>query len=189
MEKYRNIEVRVQELLETRNYDALSSEEREWVHQLMTEQEYNRRRVILEESKNLHPQAVPKPLVLKNEQRGVVVPLYQAVAGMAAAIVLTFFLVRMEKVEVDSSEPKVVAHTDTVYQDRLKLDTIYIIERESAHNRNTTPKTDAAPVAEMNTTPGTLNTVPLNQLDLENKGSSAVNDESLSLIRNFRGLN
>jgi hypothetical protein len=189
MEKYRNTEVEVQELLETKSYEALNAVERECVHVVMSREEYEKRRLILNESKKLRTQAAPRPLVLPAQEKGRVVPLYQAVAGVAAAVILTFFLMRMNSVEISADEPKIVAHTDTVYQERLRVDTIYLIEKEQVRVQAAAQKLNNTAAVEMNPAPGNLNAIPLNRLDLENKGTSAENDASLSLIRNFQGLN
>lgn len=189
MEKYSNSEAQLQELLETKSYGSLTKDERELVHELMTEEEYSRRHKILAESGKLIVQVVPRPLQLPRQRKGVVVPLYQAVAGIAAAVVLTVLLVRMDRSEIQAGDPKIVATTDTVYQERLRVDTIYVVEKERNTQYARPGGTSSVTKVELSSAPGDLLTIPLNRMDLENKGSSALDDASLSLIRNFQGTN
>jgi hypothetical protein len=184
---------RLQTLLESKAFKALSDDERAFVLTHLSMEEYMLQHTILFESKELHDAYEPRALMLNEKKRGVVIPLYQAIAGVAAAVIISFFIFRSETTTVLPEEKTILAQTDTVYVDKMLIDTVVeyrtrYIERDAQttySNEVTSAQIDKTPAVSLS--PPVL--LQLSSMDLTNKGDAGINDESIGLLNAYFGSN
>lgn len=190
MEKEINADqLRLQALVESRAFAELSEEEKAFVLAHMSERGYELQHRIIGESKFIMVDEEPRKLsVAPMARKGRVVPLYQAVAGIAAAIVLTILFVHeSQEGELEMNNP-VLALTDTVYVDRTEYDTI--IQYQTKYIVQSVPEDpDLICCTPSTTQSSNLNFLPIGNYNLKNKGSSASEDESLTHVVNFSRIN
>ena len=192
MEKNLNEQqTRLQELLETKSFEQLSTEEKEFVLKLLTKDAYELRRQVLVVSADVYEEGEPLPLVLPVANKGVVIPLYQAVAGIAAAILLSFFLFRGETIYKEINEGVLVAEVDTVFVDKNIYNTDTVVEYRREYVDRIIERTVSSPVATVKekNVPVFVGGAPqiptLSSMDLGTKGTPAANDETLSLVGDY----
>lgn len=127
-----NIPVELFDLLETRSFDELSAEQRLVVLKWMTEEEYRMHQMITEESESLDyfvpettPLTIPTPIVPVWKKP---IPIWQALSGIAAALLLFFFLPRKTEYIESVSEPTQIVKVihDTIVK-QLPPDTIFTV--------------------------------------------------------------
>ncbi|MDX2361647.1 MAG: hypothetical protein QNK23_12640 [Crocinitomicaceae bacterium] len=177
------------ELIESKSFESLTEEEKGFVLEHMSEEEFNLQRKILLETKAMDDDVVPLPLIIPNKKRGIVIPLYQAIGGIAAAVLLSFFLLRTETTIEIPGEQLIVAQTDTVYVDKVIVDTIIeyrteFIERAVNENTAITENTNSTSQPMFGSSTSEL--PDLSTLDLSNRGTSAINDETYNLLEGVR---
>lgn len=138
-----NIPVELFDLLETHSFEELSEEQRLFVLKWMTKEEYRMHQMIAKESELLDysvPQ--PAPLIISTPVVPVwkrTIPIWQALSGIAAALMIFFFLPRKTEYIESIAEPvqivKVIHDTivkqlppDTVFTASTKfvIDTVFI---------------------------------------------------------------
>lgn len=179
-----------QELIESKDFDQLTNQERAFVLKVSSESAYRFERSIVLESKTVYGDFEPQALVIPSEKKAVGVPLYQLVLAVAASFVLGFFLFRSTATVIESGNVETIAVTDTVYVEKLKVDTVF--QTETMYVR----VPEQAPCAQFSTETATeqKNTVfgkqPQIQADfsdatLANKGTSASNDETLVFVKDW----
>jgi len=185
---------KLQALLESKAFETLSDDERVFVLNHLSKEEYILQRTILIESKQLHDAYEPRPLLLNDKKRGVVIPLYQAIGGIAAAVIISFFIFRSETTIVLPEEETILAQTDTIYVDKMLIDTVVeyrtkYLERDS----QSTYSGEVNPAKLDNNIPAVNFSAPalpqLSSMDLTNKGSAGINDGSISLLNDYFGSN
>lgn len=114
--------------LEQKNFDELSVAEKNRVVILITVEEYKIRRQIIISSREKDENLIPLPLVLPTKKSGIVIPLYQAMLAVAAAVLVMFFL-QFPYSNIDgmnnTKEIKYVSVTDTIKEIEYVYDTIY----------------------------------------------------------------
>ena len=180
---------RIQALIETKKFEALTAKEREFVLKHLSQEEYSLQHAILVESSELYDDHEPRPLILPQESKGIVIPMYQAVAGIAAAIILSFFLFRGGEIKGETNESTLLATTDTVYVDKVVHDTV--VEYQTKYVDRVVVKTveksdgTATPVNSCGISISAPVLPSLNSMDLENRGTTAANDETLTLVDDF----
>ena len=128
----------LEELLWQKNYEQLNSEEREWVDQQISPEEYYQMRATLLSShqalqtertkaapevgqqlrQHFRQQAPRSPL---QKAASYQIPAWQAVA---ASILFLFFFAQMSKVNSPSPEQVIVYHTDTIYKE-VPVEAVY----------------------------------------------------------------
>lgn len=127
-----NIPVELFVLLETRLFDELSEDQRSFVLKWMTEEEYRMHQMIMEESESLDysvpesaPLVIPGPVVPIWKKP---VPIWQALSGIAAALLIFFFLPRKTEYIESMAEPTQIVRVihDTIVK-QLPPDTIFTV--------------------------------------------------------------
>ncbi len=192
---------RLFDLIASKAYGSLNTEERTFVDQHISEQEYDLQRMILDSTEELeYPTAVPLVLETKPEKPAILmrgIPLYQVLIG-AACLLLGFFLFSGKSgidfqlidqpfgISLQNSSPVVQVVHDTVYEVAPNLhspaamlsqlsansvDTVYVIQREQYEK--STRMLDA--------TVPSLN-LQLSENLVESKGSSSKEDKSAALL-------
>lgn len=185
-------------LIESTPYEKLSSAEKSFVLNEISEQEYRLQHAILTKSDELDKNIpTPLPLVLEEKKSVLLtpVPLYQSLIGIAAAAVLLFFILPSGTKEIVTVTTP-VAQVDTVYLEKQSIDTVVKIEYRDRiiEKKIKQPRTDYKNYVSIEKPPvdlgvGLPQTPDLSSASLVNKGVSANGDETLELIRNFRMSN
>ncbi|MBL4862870.1 MAG: hypothetical protein JKY09_07640 [Crocinitomicaceae bacterium] len=186
-------------LLETKMFSELNSRDKELVINEMTREEYELQGRLISESTNLYEDAEPKPLVLQEEKKGLLIPipLYQAIASIAATLVVSYFIFSSGPERLNEVEPITFASTDTVYIEKQIIDTLVEYRTKYVNryiNVQSEPDQVVQSIASDHSSAGFLNTtIPdlpeLKELDLVNLGSSMASDETLFLIEGFDASN
>ena len=182
-------QMRLLALVESRAFAELSAEEKAFVLTHMSERGYEQEHHLMYECKSIPVDVEPRKLIVPpTTGKGRVVPLYQAVAGIAAAIVLTFLLVHEGQENALETNDPILALTDTVYVDRTEYDTIvqYQIKYILQHAQESTGMVCGSTST---TESSNLNFLPIGNYDLKNRGSSASDDESLTQVVDFSRIN
>lgn len=194
MDKYLNQEQeQIQFLIETKVYEDLSSDERKLVLKEMSSDEFKLRALAVTEAKFIYSDVEPHPLILKEEKKGVLIPipLWQAAASVAAAVLISFFLFRTNETITIEKEAPLYAVADTVYIDRQIIDTVVeyktqFVNRYISSNDDeliTVSTVENKQIENLSTKSNTQQQIAdLDPRKLENKGSSISNDETFSLI-------
>lgn len=115
-----NIPTSIFDLIETTTFDELTQEQQEQVLQWMTEEEYRMHQLITNEAETLVyeiPPAAPLHVPAKSVPFWKKpIPIWQAVAGVAAAFLIVFFLPRnIEQIEGESTQIVNVIY-DTIFK-------------------------------------------------------------------------
>lgn len=190
MDKFINEqEQRILELVETKTFSELSDDERILVLNHFTQQEFDLQHLLIHETKSLTEELHPKPLVLNEKKSGLVIPLYQAIIGVAASLIISFLLFQAKQSPISESKNVELAIADTVYIEKQVLDTvikyeyvdrIVFVDAENKVSENA-PKTPKTP-NQQGITIAQPFVAPLDELKLQNKGLTLVNDETYSLV-------
>lgn len=187
MDKFINEqEQRILELVETKTFSELSDEERILVLNHFTQQEFDLQHLLIHETKSLTDELHAKPLVLNEKKSGLVIPLYQAIIGVAASLIISFLLFQAKQSPISESKNVELAIADTVYIEKQVLDTVikyeYVdrivfvdAENKVSENAPKTPNQQGITIAQPFV-------APLDELKLQNKGLTLVNDETYSLV-------
>ena len=186
-----------QELIESTDFDQLSNSEKAFVLGLSTEDNFRLERSILLESKTVHEEIEPLALILEDEKKAIVIPLYQTILAVAAAFVLGFLLFRSNENPAKIENNQVLAKADTVYVEKLILDTIIQTKTEYIQLAAKKSPNEVLPRQSnpsINNPSSVLSSQSSFQSDLSsttlaNKGTSAANDETLTLMENWVGPN
>jgi hypothetical protein len=124
-----NIPAELFDLLEIHSFDELSEKQRSFVLKWMTEEEYRMHQMITEESESLDysiPQAaplvIPAPTVPVWKKP---IPIWQALSGIAAALLIFFFLPRKTEYVAEPTQIVKVIHDTIVKQ--LPPDTVFTV--------------------------------------------------------------
>lgn len=196
-----SIDNRLFDLLESFTFDALNEDDKLFVLTHMTEQEFrNQQKIIAATDELEYPAVVPLPLAIPNKKGGfwmAPVPLYQLLAGVAAAIIAVVLLWPKNQEGIQSMYTLNSNIADTVYHTKLVHDTVYKTEIEKIYiSKNVEPKTvyvdcdlsnSKGPkrMLEVNTNG---NSPSINPNDLTSKTNSMKNDETLKLLPEARGF-
>ena len=176
------------ELVETKSFTELSDAERAFVLEQMTQAEFELQRHLINQTREMVEDLDPKPLQLAEKKSGpfILIPLYQAVIGVAATLILSFLFIESGQSPVSEHKNMELAIADTVFIEKQIVDTVVkyeyidrVVHTEcetfvSANSHSTPIKHDIAitkPVVP-----------PLNELNLHNKGVSLVDDKTFSLV-------
>lgn len=182
-----------QELIESKDFDQLSNRENAFVLGRSTEANYQLERTVLLESKILHQEVEPLPLILEDEKKAIVIPLYQTILAVAAAFVLSFLLFRSNGSTTGIQENQPLASTDTVYVEKQIIDTVFQTKTEYIKlvTEKTIIKEANCPQSNDNMSAVLSNqsnfVSDLSATALANKGTSAANDETLVLMEGWVG--
>lgn len=184
-----------QELIETKDFDQLSNAERSFVLEQSTENNFRLERTVLLESKIAYQEVEPRALILEEEKKGIVIPLYQTILAIAAAFVLAFFLFRSTGSTIKINNNQTLATTDTIYVEKRIVDTI--IQTKTEYIRLGEKEAQIVKV-EVKCPQSNESSVLSNQSSfitdlssatLANKGTSAANDETLGLMEEWGAPN
>ncbi len=171
---------RLLEYLESREYNELTAEEKQWVDQYISEEEYSLRRTIVVAATEMPQTEVPRPLILP--QKTPPIPLFlTAFSSAAAAAILVFLFVKSENLkEVHFESPQPVAQTDTVYIEQIRIDTL--IDSVFVPYAVKVPES----VAQVQIPEFQMNTLPppgIRSEDLVNSGVASADDSSENRFR------
>ena len=173
----------LEKLLASKAYEALSDKEKEEVHALISAEEYRLRRTLIEQSASLDDELVPLPLKTEKKQnKAVVIPLNQAVAGIAAAVVITFFLVNKQEINIDWDTAQTLAVTDTVIVEKERIDTIIQYETKYVDRIVEVPQKKSQDLVV--STSG-VSAPELSALSIGNKGNAMSKDATTALVNDL----
>jgi hypothetical protein len=130
MEKEMNQnEERLLELMETKAFTALSATEKKFVLTMTFEEEYVIQYQLMQDSADFDDDLEPKALILPaKKRRGVVIPLYQTIGAVVAAVVISFFVFRSNDIVINEVEGPKIASVDTVFVELASVDTVFDTE-------------------------------------------------------------
>ncbi len=190
---------RLFDLIESKPFEELNSEERDFVLKQITEEEYSLHRSIHSSAEELEfEEAIPAPLVLPAAKKPILartVPLYQVLIGAACLLVGFFifsnrkgnpidiqFLENPVQVTLTNAPGEVKIIHDTI-REKLGLrspiqvvrDTVTLVQTVFV-NRNETRMLEAG---------NTFGSIPLDKTLLETKTLSAKDDGSVKLLPNL----
>lgn len=139
MDKHLNTEeLKFQSLLEQKNFDELSEEEKSFVVSFSSEEEYVLQRKIITNASHLYESnnVVAPPMAISNEVVNSIwfkkAPVYQTLLAVAATVVI-MLLLRTPQDSLVNKEvvTEYVTQTDTVYETKLVRDTfVEYVDRE-----------------------------------------------------------
>ena len=182
-----------QELIEAKDFDQLSNSEKAFVLGQSTENNFRMERTVLVESKIGYAEIEPRPLILEEEKKGLVIPLYQTILAVAASFVLGFFFFRSNGTTTVIQKSQTLAAADTVYVEKLIVDTV--IQTKTEYIRLAVKQNEQTNIEFQSTQAiGNPSSVLSNQASFEadlssatlaNKGTSAANDETLVLMEGW----
>lgn len=176
-------ENQVFDLLETKDFQELNSDERTLVLSVLTQSDYELQRTIILAAANSESEMAP-PLVLPAEKRKVL-PIWLASACSAAAAAILVFLMMpsSDTLEIEMASITIPTVKDTLIVQNTVTDTVidyhYIKVKEEADD---CCPTNADLVQIPNFSNGGAN-IPVRENDLVNRGVSAANDADLDAFR------
>lgn len=185
MDKFINEqEQQIMELVETKTFNELSDDERILVLKHFTQEEFDLQHRLLYETKSLTEELDPKPLILSERKSGIVIPLYQAIIGVAATLIISFLLFQVKQSPISEIKNVELAIADTVYIEKQVHDTVikYVNRVVTVETEKIVSKNTPASSNEQGITIAQPFMLPLNKLNLQNKGLALVNDETFSLV-------
>ncbi|XOV67516.1 MAG: hypothetical protein ACFHU9_18025 [Fluviicola sp.] len=179
--KREETELQVFDLLETKDFDTLSAEERSLVLSILSESEYQLQRRIIVESEGSE-EIIAGPLVLPT--RSSVVPIWVAslCSAAAAAIIVFLMMFSEENIEVREFTASPTVIHDTLIVENKVTDTIvdYKIIRLKPSIQNK-PEANLVQVPEVIS--GAPNVPPMREEELVNSGVSAANDATAASFK------
>lgn len=184
-----------QKLIESKDFNQLSNSEKAFVLGMSTENNFRLERTVLVEAKIAYQEIEPRPLILKEEKKAIVIPLYQTILAVAASFVIGFLLFRSDGNTTEIVNGQSLATTDTVYVEKLVFDTIiqtkieYIQLAVKQENRNEVQSVQSSDNTSSVLSSQTSFEADLSSTTLANKGTSAANDETLVLMEDWAGPN
>jgi hypothetical protein len=189
---------RLIDLLEGKDFNELSVQERNWVLSQISEEEYSKQRLlILDLSDALKPEddnLIPAPLVLPSKGAIRTIPLYQAAMSVAAMalLLISIFSLFGNQTEIINNTEYIVKH-DTVEVEKTIYDTvfqtiekkIYISKEVAVPAENTECYIEESRLLESNPS---INLPTINLVEIENTGTSLKDDATAILITNYLNL-
>lgn len=180
-----NDELALMELIESKSFDALNLKEQAFVLSLISKNEYEVQHDILKEVAHLEESTMARPLVLPTK-KGFVVPLYQAIGGVAAAVVISFFVFKGDTYIYDSSESVQTARIDTLYIENTIVDTIIEYQKEYV-DKIVVAQEKASSNVQLSENVSITSFVSTNDLPVtKNKAHSLATDEMFALVKDLR---
>ena len=181
-------EQQIMELVETKTFAELTEVERLLVLKYLTQEEFDLQHRLVNETKFLINDLDPKPLQLDQKNSGifVLIPLYQAVIGVAASVIISFLLFQPEPLDISNNGNMKLAKTDTVYVEKQLYDTVVIdkfVDRVVTIESKKNDFINASASNKQDITIGEPIVPSLNKLDLQNKGLALMHDETYSLVQ------
>jgi hypothetical protein len=191
-----NNEMIWQELVESKDFDQLTNAEKAVVLAMSTEANYRLERAAILEAQSIYVTPEPRPLIIEEEKKGIVIPLYQAILAVAAAFVLGFFLFKTTQTLPSNEKVEPIAETDTVWVENRIIDTVIqtkieyvqLAAKSPSPNKEEPSEEKTSPVAEESISPSAIlvNQISfetdLSSATLANKGTSASKDETFIFI-------
>jgi len=198
MDKYlNNKEELLFDLIEQKQFDQLSSDEKQLVLSLITEEEFNLRKMLISTAPSTFEDevAIPAPLVIPQSSTTPFwkkpIPLYQVF--MAAAIVAFLWLVIPLNQSGADTHTEYIVQTDTVEVEKWQIDTVFqttekpiYLEREVVVDNTIQPTQKEEPRLLL---PGPSSPIYLNENDISNNGSSLSGENSSALLPAFESEN
>lgn len=175
------------ELVETTRFEELTPAEIQFVEANGGESKFRLDQRAINDAKDIY--FIPEPRNLElNEKKGIVVPLYQTLLAVAAAVVISFFVFRMnDTVNVKFNQP--IAIADTVYVEKTIVDTVVQAETKFLTKYITVPADCPSPsikAAQPTFVKSQPNFNPdFSSLTLSNSGRPASKDETFNLVENW----
>ncbi len=181
-------EQQIMELVETKTFAELTEVERLLVLKYLTQEEFDLQHRLVNETKFLINDLDPKPLQLDQKNSGifVLIPLYQAVIGVAASVIISFLLFQPEPLDISNNGNMKLAKTDTVYVEKQLYDTVVIdkfVDRVVTIKSKKNDFKNASASNKQDITIAEPIVPSLNKLDLQNKGLALMHDETYSLVQ------
>ncbi len=189
------------ELLESKDFSQLSPDESSYVLEHMSKEDYIlRRSVIVETAQDNDTPSLPSSIdkavfaYLEENDDTPIIPIWQSkgfamMLSAAVAAILVWIILPFKDVEIIKGETKetTVYQTkiDTVFQEKLKLDTI-VVEKPQIVYVSNTPKAPqnqmCTPIEIKQSNPSVAQSsqpaIDISNIDLSNKGSSAKSDNN-----------
>lgn len=196
MDKYlTNDEERLFDLIEHTDADQLTADERAFVERHLTLAEYAlQHRLVVEAAFVSDPVPEPAPLAIAappaNRITGKTVPLYQAIAAVAATVALFLSLWPDQSAPTQVGESGTrLSKTDTIYRTKIIVDTVirYIERREKHYAEHMPDRQPDAMVQSAQLRILEAGPIPLPELTEElirTKGSSLKDDEETGGVLN-----
>lgn len=184
-----------QELIEAKAFNQLSNTEKAFVLSVSSEENYRLERAVIVESKGVYVAEEPRPLILTEKKKAVIIPLYQALIAVAASFVVAFLLFRSSGNSIEIVKNQPLASTDTVYVEKLVIDTVIQTKTKYIQIAAKQSNNDAIqPVSPCESTSSVLSNqgrfdADLSSSTIANKGTSAANDETRVLMESWVGPN
>lgn len=189
------------ELLESKDFSQLSPDESSYVLEHMSKEDYIlRRSVIIETAQDINTPSLPSSIdkavfaYLEESDETPIIPIWSSkgfamMLSAAVAAVLVWIILPFKDVQIIQGETKqtTVYQTkiDTVFQEKLKLDTIFIEKPQIVYVSNTPKVTQnqmCTPIEVKQSNPSVAQSsqpaIDISNIDLSNKGSSAKSDNS-----------
>ena len=178
-------EEQLYDLMESKPFDELSSDETQFVLSQTTKEEYIAGFSALGSAQSLNDGFTAKPLILPSKRAVIVIPLYQTIAAIAAAVLISFFVFRTNEVIINEVNVPSVAVADTVFIDNSRYDTV--IEREIQFvDRVIYQKAQEQIVEREHIQTNSYMPVPaINSEDITSAGQSLKNDETYVLVQDL----
>ncbi|GAB5417971.1 MAG: hypothetical protein Crog4KO_14240 [Crocinitomicaceae bacterium] len=177
------IEEQVFDLLETKDFHDLSTDEKSLVLSISTQEEYELQRSIIVEGARMEDET-PPPFLLPVEKRGVLpIWLASACSAAAAAIAVVLWMPPSDSYDFDLKMVTVPAVQDTLIVENTVVDTVIdyrYVEVEKAVDDCCPTNEDMVQIPEFT---GSAPTFPMRKTDFENKGVSVANDADLEAFR------
>ncbi|MFT6982558.1 MAG: hypothetical protein ACJAUD_001325 [Crocinitomicaceae bacterium] len=178
-------EEQLYDLMESKSFGELSSDETHFVLSQTTMEEYIAGFTALGNAQSLNDGFTAKPLILNYKRVAVVIPLYQTIAAIAAAVLISFFVFRSNEVITKVVKVPSVAVADTVFIDNSRYDTV--VEREIQFiDRVIYQKVHEQIAERKQIQSNSYMPVPeINSEDILSMGQSLKNDETFVLVQDL----
>lgn len=188
-------ETRLFDLIESYAFLDLNAEDKHFVLEQITQEEYEFQRQIIHASAELEEvQVRPKPLlvpIINKSANGKVIPIYQALIAVASVIVV--FLILWPKNEVIDKAAIQLSENDTIIQTKIIHDTfvkyvpkIKYITKNSPETKIeyvTIYKSKTEEVPKLLEVAQSLNLPQITRETIQNRGNSLKEDQSSKLIK------
>lgn len=175
------LETQVFDWLESKDFNELSASEQSIVLTLMTAEEYQLQRRIMQEADQLSEAVIPGPLVIPVKTR--VLPIWIASLSSAAAaaiLVILFMPSTKGEINLEFASPTVVR--DTLIVENTVTDTV--VAYEVVRIPAASPKSNEITLTQIPEPMSSgANVPPIREDELVNAGVSAANDELVSTFR------
>jgi hypothetical protein len=154
----------------------------------MTEQQYSQQRAVILESKDLYFIPEPEALKIASVKPSTAIsflPIYSAIASAAAAVLVSYFVFKEEKVITLQIEKPVYITGDTVFIEKFTTDTLIQIQKQFGSKKVTLSKQNKDLTVESSSTTFTMRPESLPVIsthDLKNRGESIANDKTIALV-------